>query len=87
MIIEFINYRFTKNGKAPVWLKTDWFHKNMPYISRSGMAKKMSKLVKEIRSPSVGGLLDSVAVTSNSTPLKINHGAGVDLFHLDLIKG
>jgi hypothetical protein len=47
IIVEYINYRFEKNGKKPVWLKIDWILEALPYLSRSGIAKKLDKLVKD----------------------------------------
>jgi len=47
LIVEFINYRFLKNDKKPVWLKTDWIHAKLPYISRAGLDRKLNKLVKD----------------------------------------
>jgi hypothetical protein len=47
LIVEFIHYRFIRNDNKPVWLKTDWMHEKLPYISRSGLAKKIKKLVKD----------------------------------------
>src|SRR5665213_2589561 len=45
VIVEFINYRVIKNAGKPVWLQIDWIHDGLPYISRSGLAKKLDKLV------------------------------------------
>ena len=47
LIFELIYYRFTKNDKKPVFLKIDWIHEKLPYISRSGLAKKLKKLVSD----------------------------------------
>jgi hypothetical protein len=47
LIVEYIHYRFVRNDKKPVWLKIDWIHERLPYISRSGLAKKLKKLVSE----------------------------------------
>lgn len=47
VIVEFIHYRFVRNDKKPVWLKIDWLHEKLPYVSRSGLAKKLEKLEKE----------------------------------------
>jgi hypothetical protein len=47
LIVELILYRFNKNGKKPVWLKVDWIRERLPYISRSGMGKKLEKLEKD----------------------------------------
>ena len=47
LIFELIHYRFIKNDKKPVWLKLDWIHERLPYMSRSGLAKKLKKLVKD----------------------------------------
>ena len=46
LIVELINYRFTQNDKKPVRLKIDWIHEKLPYITRSGLAKKLGKLMK-----------------------------------------
>ena len=45
VIVEHIHYRVIKNDKKRVWLQIDWIHKQVPYISRSGLAKKLKKLV------------------------------------------
>jgi hypothetical protein len=47
VIIEFIHYRVTKNDNREVWLKIDWILEALPYISRTGLAKKLDKLVKD----------------------------------------
>ena len=47
VIIEFIHYRVIRNDKKRVWLQIDWIHKQVPYISRSGLAKKLKKLVAD----------------------------------------
>ena len=47
LIVEHIYYRFNKNDKKPVWLKINWIREKLPYISRSGLAKKLKKLVKD----------------------------------------
>ena len=47
LIVEFIHYRVSKNANKPVWLKIDWIHEKLPYISRSGIAKKVKKLAKD----------------------------------------
>jgi hypothetical protein len=47
LIVELINYRFIKNDKKPVWLKIDWIHDKLPYITRSGLAKKLDKLIRD----------------------------------------
>ena len=44
LIIEHIHYRILKNNGKPVWLKLDWVCEKLPYISRSGMHKKVIKL-------------------------------------------
>ena len=44
LIIEYIHHRIRKNAGKPVWLKLDWFCDFLPYISRSGMHKKLTKL-------------------------------------------
>jgi hypothetical protein len=47
LIVELIHYRFIKNDNKPVWLKIDWIHEKLPYISRAGLAKKLDKLVND----------------------------------------
>lgn len=44
MIVEYICYRFDKNDNKKVWLKTDWIHKAVPFVSRAAIAKKLKKL-------------------------------------------
>jgi DNA-binding HxlR family transcriptional regulator len=45
IIVEYINHLFIENDKKPVWLKLDTIHKALPYITRSGLAKRLKKLV------------------------------------------
>jgi hypothetical protein len=47
LVVEFIHYRFIKNDRKPVWMKIDFIHKNLPYISRAGLAKKLKKLITD----------------------------------------
>lgn len=47
LIIEHIHHRFVKGDRKPTWLKLDWIHDALPYISRSGLDKKLKKLVKD----------------------------------------
>jgi ribosomal protein L19E len=47
LIVGLIDYRFCKNDKKPVYLKINWIHEKLPYISRAGLAKKIAKLVKD----------------------------------------
>ncbi len=47
LIVEFIHFRFVQNDRKPVWLKIDWIHEELPFISRSGLAKKLKKLIKD----------------------------------------
>lgn len=45
MIAEFICYRYIKNDKKKVFLKTDWIYEALPpYLSRAAIAKKLDKL-------------------------------------------
>jgi len=45
MIAEFICYRYDKNDKKKVFLKTDWIYEALPpYLSRSAIGKKLEKL-------------------------------------------
>lgn len=44
LIIEYIYYMYRLNHNKPVYLKTDTIHNKVPFISRSGLAKKILKL-------------------------------------------
>jgi hypothetical protein len=47
VIVEFIHYWFVRNDRKKQWLRIDFIHEQLPYISRAGLAKKVKKLVKE----------------------------------------
>jgi len=45
LIAEYICYRYIKNGRKKVWLKTDWIYDALPpRLSRAAIGKKLTKL-------------------------------------------
>jgi hypothetical protein len=49
LILELISYRVRQNNDKAVWLKLDWILEKLPYISRSGLGKKLKKLENDKR--------------------------------------
>ena len=47
LIIDYIHFRCFRGDRKPTWLKLDWIHDALPYISRSGLDKKLKKLVRD----------------------------------------